>query len=1096
MVNKSNVQNNPEKAVKDLKKVEVDLIARSIACQESFTKMKGMVDHIAINYKDLKIPILQAVAVFIKPSGSLVTGAAPLPTYFRPEPSSVNRSQVSTAYFFNVSLRCRLDLKVYEYMDSCGISMSGAIRKYLHPRFLDQQLVKFYRKQVPRHAIDRLGHLDVCGDIKYNYGVLDVSNIEASSTSLPSSLKDHGVTIKFIWLERPNPKYGIASLQIDNKSVLAFFSCNSINTKRYFSDMSSIVWKNMKYVMGNATLMDATSKVPYVLTEMWVVGDKQASSPADTKLVENEWSKIVSLILDDKQSLNFRTLKNMEQLFIDKRTEELLSYEPPTAEVISSPVVEPPSQHLTKGWVSGIKDVVGKVAKVINANYACAVSHQNIPGQKDRTFFVLFDRFDIFKDNEPVVENSELKDKTLKQLMKEGDSIRLHAVHMDVENPWNLVYLATAVVTDPGDTPPPLPQKAKHLPNSSALKPEKVQNFKVVVSAVVKKQLLKDNKVAAALLNERPILPPTVFNATFNTRPGFPGRKSMQWHAHEERAKANRKAVDNLTLEQEAVRISTAKRQELMHKKPELYEELKSMELCRGGQYFYDCKICGIQGMSVEDSEDHLTSESHKEAKARSSLVEQKSKFQNREEADEAIFLNNNKTIKVDEWQGRKSYTCTDCKAIKMPLESAKKHVNSVAHKRKDNSKMPSAALDAECKEMRRRSERSGIVYHCVPCAFQTDSILHNKNHIQEANHKSKTSFYCHVCKNFSRNKSEQQEHRFSIKHKKASTKLEEDCGKPFVKSKKPEPIKEKKKEVEEKNGEEPNESENFSCSFCKFTGKDSDELESHKNTSAHKRLQCLFTKQSADLEEFRFNHPGERCETTEEMTLIRIGEDLKEMGEKDKSLRVNVDLKKKQEDLVQLVFEGKVYTQMEIKTKVKCNTCKTMLNGKEKQLIRQLLAHLTSTKHHGNLKVQIKAEVHSNVDRNTAQQQEEEQDAADAAAEAAAAPLESSEAAEPESSPVPSLNAPDGEKLSWLVKNDSIVVCAMSDTLFYCKPCKTGAKPLKEFFEHIVSEEHKTGMCEKRDWRQYLDMIDIYEHGEELFKVGLLLELFTLFKS
>ena len=215
----------------------------------------------------------------------------------------------------------------------------------------------------------------------------------------------------------------------------------------------------------------------------------------------------------------------------------------------------------------------------------------------------------------------------------------------------------------------------------------------------------------------------------------------------------------------------------------------------------------------------------------------------------------------------------------------------------------------------------------------------------------------------------------------------------------------------------------------------------------------------------------------------MRRGKDLKELGEQDKSLRDNEDLKKKQEQLITTIFKGQIFVEQDIKTRVKCNTCKTVLNGKEKQLSRQLLIHLISDKHNNNLRVQIKEEGHSKVDRNTAQRrEEEEEEAARAAAEAEFSQVDdSTDAFE---APVSSTDSAE-DKLAWLKKN-SQVVSAMNESLFYCVTCVTGAKPLVEFFEHMMSKEHQTGMCPTREWRLYLEMMDIYEHGDGYFKVSL----------
>ena len=59
-----------------------------------------------------RIPLLQAVAVFVKSGDEkLLTGSVPLPTFFRSDPSPLNRSHPSAAFYFNAQLKIQLDIK-------------------------------------------------------------------------------------------------------------------------------------------------------------------------------------------------------------------------------------------------------------------------------------------------------------------------------------------------------------------------------------------------------------------------------------------------------------------------------------------------------------------------------------------------------------------------------------------------------------------------------------------------------------------------------------------------------------------------------------------------------------------------------------------------------------------------------------------------------------------------------------------------------------------------------------------------------------------------------------------------------------------------
>ena len=87
------------------------------------------------------------------------------------------------------------------------------------------------------------------------------------------------------------------------------------------------------------------------------------------------------------------------------------------------------------------------------------------------------------------------------------------------------------------------------------------------------------------------------------------------------------------------------------------------------------------------------------------------------------------------EKNGKRLFSCADCKAVNMPFHIVKKHVLSLAHRKKDRSRMDPGLTGQECKEMRKVT-RTGIVYFCQPCAFQTDSVVQNTEHITDPQHK------------------------------------------------------------------------------------------------------------------------------------------------------------------------------------------------------------------------------------------------------------------------------------------------------------------------------------------------------------------------
>merc|ERR1712142_1003323 len=128
---------------------------------------------------------------------------------------------------------------------------------------------------------------------------------------------------------------------------------------------------------------------------------------------------------------------------------------------------------------------------------------------------------------------------------------------------------------------------------------------------------------------------------------------------------------------EEAEKKAAARRRELMSGNPEILRELQGMEITRGTTKMYSCKLCGIQAMALADAESHIFEDDHKALKAEKAK-EGATKFQSREEGEEALFLNEYKEIKPVIHNGRKMYTCEKCKAFKLPIGPMQKHVLSL----------------------------------------------------------------------------------------------------------------------------------------------------------------------------------------------------------------------------------------------------------------------------------------------------------------------------------------------------------------------------------------------------------------------------------
>merc|ERR1719233_229467 len=320
------VQTNCDVNVGKLKNRSVDLICRSIARGSTCTEIKSLLDKIKSGdeYKDATIPLLQAVAVFLKPKErdlkQTITGAAPLPTFLRLEPANLDRKQFYTSFYLNIKLRYQLDSKVFEYMNSCNNVIRNHLKKFQHPWFLDQNQQVKMRKEIPSRILGKIGSLDTHRDIKYDFGYFNPATIEPPSIAgLPHSFRRKGAAVKLLWFDRPAPKYGLVVIDLEGNlgSVYAFFSNRVINTKRYMAESSDIVWKNIKYLMVNADLMDSKSKIPYCVNEMWIIGDQRSDykPPAD---LHSEWKKITPIICNDRNTLSFRAFESVHNRFAQR----------------------------------------------------------------------------------------------------------------------------------------------------------------------------------------------------------------------------------------------------------------------------------------------------------------------------------------------------------------------------------------------------------------------------------------------------------------------------------------------------------------------------------------------------------------------------------------------------------------------------------------------------------------------------------------------------------------------------------------------------------------------------------------------------------
>ena len=129
------------------------------------------------------------------------------------------------------------------------------------------------------------------------------------------------------------------------------------------------------------------------------------------------------------------------------------------------------------------------------------------------------------------------------------------------------------------------------------------------------------------------------------------------------------------TIEEE--KKAEVRRRDLMSNS-ELWTELQLMEYKVDTSTFYTCKLCRIQAMTLADAESHISEEEHRNL--RSKRLQGSTRI--REEAEEALFLNQNKEIKDEVIKIRgvmtKVYTYKKCNANNLAISNELKKLISL----------------------------------------------------------------------------------------------------------------------------------------------------------------------------------------------------------------------------------------------------------------------------------------------------------------------------------------------------------------------------------------------------------------------------------
>merc|ERR1719510_1952968 len=206
--------------------------------------------------------------------------------------------------------------------------------------------------------------------------------------------------------------------------------------------------------------MDPKSKIPYVATAVWKTEENPPRKSGDLRTLTEEWKKGVPDIISEWTNKTIEIMRRKEDLEDSmKKAEEALNRagrkETKEAPKEKEKEKEPPggSKQLETDfkdfseenrewrWEPSFRDKTGTVHKVVNKNFALGTSYHWV-GIEERRFFVLFDTTDVWINGEVL----QKRNKTMPESVSENDHIKINAVHVEADNEWNLLYLATAVI--------------------------------------------------------------------------------------------------------------------------------------------------------------------------------------------------------------------------------------------------------------------------------------------------------------------------------------------------------------------------------------------------------------------------------------------------------------------------------------------------------------------------------------------------------------------------------------------------------------------------------------------------------------------------
>ena len=288
--------------MKKLNDVMVDVVARSIANADNQSELCKLTQKLHSDYPDAKIPILQAVKVFLRVQGKINTGASPLPTYLRKEPRSFNTKQPATSFYMGMFLKNSLDVKVLEFIEACPNIMKNVLPNFINPWFLKSDNKNLIKKEIPKRIPTSLEKIDSYQNSKHKFGEFFAASI-STPKNLPPKLTEHEAKVSLIHVDRTKPRQGLLEVSVEDKKTYVFFSLKAVQCQqKSFGDLTNLLRVNMKEELKiNASLVDAKSKIPYVATSIWKTKEdhKSRKSGADLRQVTEEYKKSADNIIRD-----------------------------------------------------------------------------------------------------------------------------------------------------------------------------------------------------------------------------------------------------------------------------------------------------------------------------------------------------------------------------------------------------------------------------------------------------------------------------------------------------------------------------------------------------------------------------------------------------------------------------------------------------------------------------------------------------------------------------------------------------------------------------------------------------------------------------